>query len=168
MILYAIIACAILIAINSLFSPSRAANAPKEASYSEFIQMVNDNKVDDVILDTTSGEIQFTTGNGDNKESWTCTQFPGDDTLVQRLEDHGVTYSAVTQSSDDSFIAHFLHVAELCASHWSSSACSWWLNRRLKKAMGGDGPSMTFGGGMGGMGGWVNQAPKLLTAKRLA
>ena len=152
MILYAIIACAILIAINSLFSPSRAANAPKEASYSEFIQMVNDNKVDDVILDTTSGEIQFTTGDGDNKESWTCTQFPGDDTLVQRLEDHGVTYSAVTQSSDDSSSLIFYMLLSYVLPIGLLLLAGWWLNRRLKKAMGGDGPSMTFGVGMVGMG----------------
>lgn len=165
MILYAIIACAILIAINSLFSPSRTANAPKEASYSDFIQMVNDNEVQNVVLDTSSEKIQFTTGEGDNTESWVCTQFPGDDSLVQRLEDHGVTYSAVAQSSnDDSSLILYMLLSYVLPIGLLLLA-GWWLNRRLKKAMGGDGPSMTFGGGMGGMGGLGKSGAKVVNGE---
>ena len=59
MILYAIIAIAAIVALQSVVYPSLERAQVREVSYSEFIDMVDDNKVDEVSLDTGSGKITF-------------------------------------------------------------------------------------------------------------
>ena len=45
----------------------------------------------------------------------------------------------------------------------------WWLNRRMKKAMGDDNPSMNFGsGGFGGMGGGLGKSARASSRPKMS
>ena len=78
MILYAIIACAVLMAINSVMAPYRNGTSTKQASYSEFVTMVDKGKVKKVELDTGSSQIYY------------VDLSDGDSAAVYQKEDPGI------------------------------------------------------------------------------
>ena len=155
MILYAIIAIAAIVALNSVVYPSIERAAVKDVSYSEFIDMVDDDKVGEVSLDTGSGKITFTSKD-DSSVTYRTNEWPSDDSLSERLNKHGVTYSAQIADQSSGLWTYMLLVYGVPIL--LAVAGGIWLNRRMKKAMGGDGPSMNFGGGGFGMGGGLGKS----------
>ena len=124
-------------------------------SYSEFIDMVDADKVDEVSLDTSSGKITFT-AKGDSNTTYRTNEWPSDDSLAERLNKHGVTYSAQIADQSSGIWTYLLLVYGLPIL--LAIVGGIWLNRRMKKAMG-DSPSMNFGGGGGfGMGGGLGKS----------
>ena len=154
MILYAIIAIAAIVALNSVVYPSIERATVKDVSYSEFIDMVDDDKVGEVSLDTGSGKITFTSKD-DSSVTYRTNEWPSDDSLSERLNKHGVTYSAQIADQSSGLWTYMLLVYGVPIL--LAVAGGIWLNRRMKKAMGGDGPSMNFGGGGFGMGGGLGK-----------
>ncbi|WP_293846548.1 ATP-dependent zinc metalloprotease FtsH [uncultured Parolsenella sp.] len=155
MILYAIIAIAAIVALQSVVYPSLERAQVREVSYSEFIDMVDDNKVDEVSLDTGSGKITFTS-KGEDNVTYRATMWPNDDTLSERLNKHNVTYSAQIADQNSGLWMYMLLVYGLPVL--LAIVGGIWLNRRMKKMMGDDGPSMNFGGGGFGMGGGLGKS----------
>ncbi|WP_342994574.1 ATP-dependent zinc metalloprotease FtsH [Parolsenella catena] len=155
MILYAIIAIAAIVALNSVVYPSIERATVKDVSYSEFIDMVDDDKVGEVSLDTGSGKITFTSKD-DSSVTYRTNEWPSDDSLSERLNKHGVTYSAQIADQSSGLWTYMLLVYGVPIL--LAVAGGIWLNRRMKKAMGGDGPSMNFGGGGFGMGGGLGKS----------
>ena len=155
MILYAIIAIAAIVALNSVVYPSIERATVKDVSYSEFIDMVDDDKVGEVSLDTGSGKITFTSKD-DSSVTYRTNEWPSDDSLSERLNKHGVTYSAQIADQSSGLWTYMLLVYGVPIL--LAIAGGIWLNRRMKKAMGGDGPSMNFGGGGFGMGGGLGKS----------
>ena len=155
MILYAIIAIAAIVALNSVVYPSIERATVKDVSYSEFIDMVDDDKVGEVSLDTGSGKITFTSKD-DSSVTYRTNEWPSDDSLSERLNKHGVTYSAQVADQSSGLWTYMLLVYGVPIL--LAVAGGIWLNRRMKKAMGGDGPSMNFGGGGFGMGGGLGKS----------
>ena len=155
MILYVIIAIAAIVALNSVVYPSIERATVSDVSYSEFIDMVDADKVDEVSLDTSSGKITFT-AKGDSTTTYRTNEWPSDDSLAERLNKHGVTYSAQIADQNSGIWTYLLLVYGLPIL--LAIAGGVWLNRRMKKAMG-DSPSMNFGGGGGfGMGGGLGKS----------
>ena len=154
MILYVIIAIAAIVALNSVVYPSIERATVKDVSYSEFIDMVDDDKVGEVSLDTGSGKITFTSKD-DSSVTYRTNEWPSDDSLSERLNKHGVTYSAQIADQSSGLWTYMLLVYGVPIL--LAVAGGIWLNRRMKKAMGGDGPSMNFGGGFG-MGGGLGKS----------
>ena len=155
MILYVIIAIAAIVALNSVVYPSIERATVKDVSYSEFIDMVDDDKVSEVSLDTGSGKITFTSKD-DSSVTYRTNEWPSDDSLSERLNKHGVTYSAQIADQSSGLWTYMLLVYGVPIL--LAIAGGIWLNRRMKKAMGGDGPSMNFGGGGFGMGGGLGKS----------
>ncbi|WP_308581335.1 ATP-dependent zinc metalloprotease FtsH [uncultured Parolsenella sp.] len=155
MILYAIIAIAAIVALNSVVYPSIERATVKDVSYSEFIDMVDDDKVGEVSLDTGSGKITFTSKD-DSSVTYRTNEWPSDDSLSERLNKHGVTYSAQIADQSSGLWTYMLLVYGVPIL--LAVAGGIWLNHRMKKAMGGDGPSMNFGGGGFGMGGGLGKS----------
>ena len=155
MILYVIIAIAAIVALNSVVYPSIERATVKDVSYSEFIDMVDDDKVGEVSLDTGSGKIMFTSKD-DSSVTYRTNEWPSDDSLSERLNKHGVTYSAQIADQSSGLWTYMLLVYGVPIL--LAIAGGIWLNRRMKKAMGGDGPSMNFGGGGFGMGGGLGKS----------
>ena len=153
MIVYLIIAIALAIGLRAYLYPSITQSQVQEVSYSQFIDMVDDGDVKTVKLNTGDSKIRFTT----DKEGVTyeTTQFPNDSGLVKRLRNAGVKFSAeIPDDSDDLWLymilSYILPIAIIFGGGYL-------LNRRLRKQMGDDGPSMNFGGGFG-MGGGLGRS----------
>ena len=155
MILYVIIAIAAIVALQSVVYPSLERAQVREVSYSEFIDMVDDDEVADVHLDTGSGKITFTSKDEENV-TYRATMWPNDDTLSERLNKHNVTYSAQIADQNSGLWMYMLLVYGLPVL--LAVVGGIWLNRRMKKMMGDDGPSMNFGGGGFGMGGGLGKS----------
>ena len=151
MFLYVIIAMAILLAIQQSFMTFQR-NSIQSVSYSEFLNMVEQDKVKEVQLNTGTGKIRFTDGDQSNQDTKTyeTSQFPNDDNLVELLQKHEVQFSAeIPDTSNDLWLylllSYGLPIGIIVFFGWR-------LNRRMKKAMDGDDPSMDFGSGFGGFG----------------
>ncbi len=155
MILYVIIAIAAIVALNSVVYPSIERATVKDVSYSEFIDMVDDDQVDEVSLDTGSGKITYTS-KSDGSVTYRTNEWPSDDTLAERLNKHNVTYSAQIADQSSGIWTYMLLVYGVPIL--LAIAGGVWLNRRMKKAMGQDGPSMNFGGNGFGMGGGLGKS----------
>ena len=148
MIVYAIIAIAIGIIINSFVGPQIRRTQIKDASYSEFLTQVDAGEVKKVELDTGSDTIYYTIGEGEDEQAYSTTNWPNDTTLVSRLEAAGVDFSAkISNTSGTTLMVYFLLSYILPLVIFIGGG--YLLNRRLRKQMGDDGPSMNFGGGFG-------------------
>ncbi|MGO5267472.1 ATP-dependent zinc metalloprotease FtsH [Parafannyhessea umbonata] len=153
MIVYLIIAIALAIGLRAYLYPSITQSQVQEVSYSQFVDMVDDGDVKTVKLNTGDSKIRFTT----DKEGVTyeTTQFPNDSGLVKRLRDAGVKFSAEIPDESDNLwlymiLSYVLPIVLIFGGGYL-------LNRRLRKQMGDDGPSMNFGGGFG-MGGGLGRS----------
>ena len=153
MIVYLIIAIALAIGLRAYLYPSITQSQVQEVSYSQFIDMVDDGDVKTVKLNTGDSKIRFTT----DKEGVTyeTTQFPNDSGLVKRLRNAGVKFSAEIPDDSDNLwlymiLSYVLPIVLIFGGGYL-------LNRRLRKQMGDDGPSMNFGGGFG-MGGGLGRS----------
>ena len=153
MIVYLIIAIALAIGLRAYLYPSITQSQVQEVSYSQFIDMVDDGDVKTVKLNTGDSKIRFTT----DKEGVTyeTTQFPNDSGLVKRLRNAGVKLSAEIPDDSDNLwlymiLSYILPIVLIFGGGYL-------LNRRLRKQMGDDGPSMNFGGGFG-MGGGLGRS----------
>lgn len=147
MLLYVLVAIIAYIGFNRFMGNGLMFQNIEDVSYSKFISMVDDNQVTRAELDASSATITFTTGSGDSEKIYSTTRFPDDDTLVKRLEDHNVDMTAKVNSGNSTIWMYLLlsyGIPLLIAV-----GIGFWINRRLKKAMGDDAPSMNFGGGFG-------------------
>lgn len=147
MILYFLVALLVMMLLRTFIYPSIVSGTIHEASYSTFLRQVDEGVVTKVDLTTNSGEIVYAVKGGDALTLYKTTQFPNDATLVTRLEEAGVDFSAHLPDTTGTtllyLLINFLPLIVLFGGGWL-------LNRRLKKEMGDDAPSMSFGGGFGG------------------
>ena len=150
MLLYILIAIIAYLAISQALGSGLTASRVQSVTYTEFLNMVDDNKVTNVDLNTGDNTLTFTTGEGDSQKIYETTMWPTDDTLIQRLNEHGVNADAnIPDTSGDLWL---MLLVSYGLPILFFLGIGWWLNRRMKKAMGDDGPSMNFGGGFGGGG----------------
>ena len=150
MLLYILIAIVAYLAISQAIYPNLRATQITSVTYSEFLNMVDNNEVEKVDLNTGDNTLQFTTGEGESEKHYETTMWPYDDTLIQRLDEHGVDANATIPDTSGDIWLMLLVSYGLPILFFLG--IGWWLNRRMKKAMGDDGPSMNFGGGFGGGG----------------
>ena len=110
--------------------------------------MLDRGVVKSVELNTSTGEIRYTAEKDKKQQEFYTTRFPGDTNLVEKLNKKGVRYSAISKQADQSAaLISYLITAILPFALIIGAFL--WINRRIKKAMGDDNPSMTFGGGFG-------------------
>ena len=156
MLLYILIALIAYLAISQALGTSLTARTVQEVSYTEFLNMVDSNQVEKVDLNTGDNTLTFTTGEGQDEKIYETTMWPNDDTLISRLDEHGVDADANIPDTSSSLWLYMLISYGLPILIFLG--IGWWLNRRMKKAMGDDGPSMNFGGGGFGMGGGLGKS----------
>ena len=148
MLLYILIAIIAYLAISSALSSTLTTTTVQEVSYTEFLEMVDSGEVTEVDLNTSDSALTFVTD--DEDVIYTTTMWPYDDTLISRLEENGVDATAsIPDTSGDVWLMLLLSYGLPIIIFL---LVGWWLNRRMKKAMGDDGPSMNFGSGFGGGG----------------
>ena len=154
MIIYVIIAIAAIVALNSVVYPNIERATVKDVSYTEMLQMVDDDQVSELTLNSTTQQITYK-ATDDAITTYRTTAWPNDDSLIDRLNEHNVTVSTTVEDQSSNLWLYFLISYGLPILIFLG--IGWWLNRRMKKAMGDDGPSMSFGSGFG-MGGGLGKS----------
>lgn len=151
LILYAIIAIICVYVARTIVGPNLDQQQVKNASYSEFLEQVDEGNVRKVKLDAGNKTIRYTIGTGADAKNYETTQFPNDTKLVETLKDKGVDFSAsFPDSNKDLWLWLLINLAPFIIIFGGA----WLINRRIKKQMGDDNPSMNFGGSFGGFGGF--------------
>ena len=157
MLLYVLIAIIAYLAISQALGTNLTASRVTHVEYSQFVDMVEKNEVTQAESVYGNPEITFTTGEGDSQKLYTTVLWNGtEQSTAQLLDDHGVTM--VSEIQDTSSDLWLMLLVSYGLPILIFLGIGWWLNRRMKKAMGDDGPSMNFGGGGFGMGGGLGKS----------
>ncbi|OUO35535.1 ATP-dependent zinc metalloprotease FtsH [Olsenella sp. An290] len=157
MLLYILIAIVGYLAISQMLGSNLTARRVETVEYSEFVSMVEKGEVTSAKTTVGSSEITFTTGEGDSQRVYETVQWPGaEEQSSQLLEDHDV--KMVAEIQDTSGDLWLMLLVSYGLPILVFVGIGWWFNRRMKKAMGDDGPSMNFGGGGFGMGGGLGKS----------
>lgn len=153
LILYVLIAFAVYLVLSSVLFPNfkNGGLEVKEVTYSQLLKDLENKKVDEISYTTDDAQALYTL-KGEEDKAYQTTTMPTDVDLTNRIEEAGATLK-VTIPKQDSGMWTYLFITVL-APMLIFFLLGWWLNRRMKKAMGDDNPSMDFsGGGFGGLGG---------------
>ncbi|MDO5107612.1 MAG: cell division protein FtsH, partial [Coriobacteriaceae bacterium] len=139
---------------NMLFPQIRNAQITT-VEYSTFLSDVEDDKVEEVELNTGTNTIRYTQKDDAESHIYETTLFPTDTQLVPVLREHDVKFSASIPNQSNDLWLYMLISYGLPLLIFLGGG--WLINRRLRKQMGDDN-SMNFGGGgfggfgMGGLG----------------
>lgn len=153
MILYVLIAFAVYLVLSNVLFPSfqNGGMQVEDVTYSQLLDDLKDKKVKEISYTTDDAQAMYTR-KGEKDKAYRTTTMPTDVDLTNRIEEAGAKLK-VTIPKQDSGMWTYLMVT-VFAPMLIFFLLGWWLNRRMKKAMGDDNPSMDFsGGGFGGLGG---------------
>lgn len=153
MILYVLIAFAVYLFLSNVLFPSfqNGGMQVEDVTYSQLLDDLKDKKVKEISYTTDDAQAMYTR-KGEKDKAYRTTTMPTDVDLTNRIEKAGAELK-VTIPKQDSGMWTYLMVT-VFAPMLIFFLLGWWLNRRMKKAMGDDNPSMDFsGGGFGGLGG---------------
>ena len=153
MILYVLIAFAVYLVLSNVLFPSfqNGGMQVEDVTYSQLLDDLKNKKVKEISYTTDDAQAMYTR-KGEKDKAYRTTTMPTDVDLTNRIEEAGAELK-VTIPKQDSGMWTYLMVT-VFAPMLIFFLLGWWLNRRMKKAMGDDNPSMDFsGGGFGGLGG---------------
>ena len=153
MILYVLIAFAVYLVLSNVLFPSfqNGGMQVEDVTYSQLLDDLKDKKVKEISYTTDDAQAMYTR-KGEKDKAYRTTTMPTDVDLTNRIEEAGAELK-VTIPKQDSGMWTYLMIT-VFAPMLIFFLLGWWLNRRMKKAMGDDNPSMDFsGGGFGGLGG---------------
>ena len=157
MLLYILIAIVAYLAISQTLYPNLRATQVESVTYSEFVDMVENDEVTQATSVYGNPEVSFATGEGDQQKLYSTVLYNGtEESTAQLLEKHDV--QMVSEIQDTSGDLWLMLLVSYGLPILIFLGIGWWLNRRMKKAMGDDGPSMNFGGGGFGMGGGLGKS----------
>ena len=155
MLLYILIAIVVYLAVSQTMYPALSNSQTKEVSYSDFLTMVDKKEVSQVQKTQGDATLYFTTGEGDSQQKYSTVIFGSGEGLTEKLENSGAQMvGKIADTSNDMWLYLLLSYGLPIIIFF---ALGWYLNRRMKKAMGDEGPSMNFGGGFG-MGGGLGKS----------
>ena len=155
MLLYILIAIVVYLAVSQTMYPALSNSQTKEVSYSDFLTMVDKKEVTQVQKTQGDATLYFTTGEGDSQQKYSTVIFGSGEGLTEKLENSGAQMvGKIADTSNDMWLYLLLSYGLPIIIFF---ALGWYLNRRMKKAMGDEGPSMNFGGGFG-MGGGLGKS----------
>ena len=155
MLLYVLIAIIAYLAISQALNSGLTSQRVEEVSYDQFLEMVDKGEVTQVEKTDGNPQLSFATGEGDSQKLYSTVIFNNDDSLTSRLESHDVKMVAKIQDTSNDLWFYMLLSYGLPILLFVG--IGWMVNRRMKKMMGDDGPSMNFGGGFG-MGGGLGKS----------
>ncbi len=151
MITYVLIGIVVIVLLNTLLAPQLTKPKVEEVSYTQLLSMADEGQIDQVSYNLSTGLITFT-AEGENGETvyYSTNYWPNDTTLLPRLEASGATAS--TQIEQSSNAALLVYLLTFFLPIFIFIFFGWWINRRLRKQMGDDNPTMSFGGFGQGLG----------------
>ena len=154
MILYVLIAFALYLVINQVLFPSLANKQMQitQVDYSTMLSDLTEKKVEDMDYTVGSDYVALYTRIGDDEGvAYQTNVLPGaEDYLSQLIEESGAKVNVdIAQNNSNTWLYLLITFGPLIIFF----LLGWWLNRKMKKAMGDDNPSMDFSSGFGGFGG---------------
>lgn len=143
-IIYLVIGVLFSLLLNSFLGSWIKNTSSKEITYTEFIQKVEEDKVDSVIVDESSRQIIIIPNDKDEaksvlQEMTYYTGYLNDDTLLDLLNQHHVTVSSEIPTKASPIISMIMWILPILIIWWLMSLTS-------RKLMG------KMGGGLGGAG----------------
>ena len=147
MLIYILIAVVAYFVLSQTLYPMLTQASITTVEYSQFLADVEDGKVEKVDYNTGTGKIRFTEGEEKDQKVFETTAFPNDTTLVTTLNEAGVTFGATIPDQSGELwiyllISYLLPLVIIFGGGFL-------LSRFMKKQMGDDSPSMSFGSGFG-------------------
>ena len=142
LIYYAVVAAISLLLLNALVFPSLLQAEVKEVGYNEFLSMVDAGDVTEVARDDSTGTITFTTEENGETKYYKTGIWP-DDTLLTRLDNAGVEFSASIPTQTSPMISFLVSwVLPILLFVWLGRI----MMKRLQSSMpGGIGNALSFG-----------------------
>ena len=151
MILYVLIAFVVYLVLSTVLFPNLGRTQQiTETDYSTFVTALKKKKVDKVEYNTDDYTIYYTKKGESEDIAYKTVGVPNDSGFTDRVLDAGASLTSVVPDKNSGLMMYYLLTMVLPIAIFFF--IGWWLNRKMKKAMGDDGPSMNFGGGFGGGG----------------
>ena len=153
MILYVLIAFVVYLVLSTVLFPNIGHTQQiTKTDYSTFVKALDKKSVDKVEYNTDDYTIYYTKKGEDENIAYKTTGVPNDAGFTDRVLESGASLESVVPDKNSGLMTYYLLTLILPMAIFF--LIGWWLNRRMKKAMGDDGPSMNFGGGGFGGGGF--------------
>ena len=164
MILYVLIAFVVYLVLSTVLFPNIGHTQQiTKTDYSTFVKALDKKSVDKVEYNTDDYTIYYTKKGEDENIAYKTTGVPNDAGFTDRVLESGASLESVVPDKDSGLMTYYLLTLILPMAIFF--LIGWWLNRRMKKAMGDDGPSMNFGGGGFGGGGLGKSGARVIASK---
>ena len=138
LIFYMAVAVIVIILLNAFVFPMLLQRQVQEVGYSDFLKMVDSKQVSEVSMDENGEQLIFITKGKDGQDSICKTAVFPDNSLRQRLEDAGVSFSAQIPTQNNPLISFIISWIIPIALFWA-------LGRILSKRMMGGMNALSFG-----------------------
>lgn len=164
MILYVLIAFVVYLVLSTVLFPNIGHTQQiTKTDYSTFVKALDKKSVDKVEYNTDDYSIYYTKKGEDENIAYKTTSVPNDAGFTDRVLESGASLESVVPDKNSGLMTYYLLTLILPMAIFF--LIGWWLNRRMKKAMGDDGPSMNFGGGGFGGGGLGKSGARVIASK---
>ena len=165
MIVYVLIAFVVYMLLNAFLFPSfRTGTQVETVTYTTFTQALQDKKVAKVeYTQDTAPEARYTL-DGETDKAYKTTVPTNDSGIWDLIRESGADTEVVIPDQSSGLWLYYL--LTIFAPIGIFLLLGWYLNRRMKKAMGDDGPSMNFGGGFGMGGGGLGKSGARIVASK--
>ena len=164
MIVYVLIAFVVYLVLSTTLFPNLGHTQQiVETDYSSLITALKKKNVKSVQYNTDDYTIYYTKKGESDDIAYKTTGVPNDSGFTDRVLASGASLESVVPDKNSGFMQYYLFTLVLPMVIFF--LIGWWLNRRMKKAMGDDGPSMNFGGGGFGGGGLGKSGARVIASK---
>ena len=141
MILYVLIAFVVYLVLSTVLFPNIGHTQQiTKTDYSTFVKALDKKSVDKVEYNTDDYSIYYTKKGDDENIAYKTTGVPNDAGFTDRVLESGASLESVVPDKNSGLMTYYLLTLILPIAIFF--LIGWWLNRRMKKAMGDDGPSM--------------------------
>ena len=138
LIFYMAVAVIVIILLNAFVFPMLLQRQVQEVGYSDFLKMVDSKQVSEVSMDENGEQLIFIAKSKDGQDGIYKTAVFPDNSLRQRLEDAGVSFSAQIPTQNNPLISFLISWVIPIALFWA-------LGRILSRRMMGGMNALSFG-----------------------
>lgn len=166
MILYVLIAFVVYLVMSQVLFPSMKTGVKVEdVSYSTFVEKLEAKEVSNLEYTQDASSVALYQLEGEKDIAYRTTVPAGDSSIWTLIRESGADTTVDIPDQNSGYMTYILLTVVLPIAIFFLAG--WWLNRRMKKAMGDDNPSMNFGsGGFGGMGGGLGKSGARIVASK--
>lgn len=166
MVLYVLIAFVVYLVMSQVLFPSMKTGVKVEdVSYSTFVERLEAKEVSNLEYTQDASSVALYQLEGEKDIAYRTTVPAGDSGIWTLIRESGADTTVDIPDQNSGYMTYILLTVVLPIAIFFLAG--WWLNRRMKKAMGDDNPSMNFGsGGFGGMGGGLGKSGARIVASK--